>query len=282
MIKNLYRFLNPKYQKIFLEHKVNPAPRYGYGKPPHPELYEIVDSGRGSYQKFIEQILPLRSSMWEIKDSESETHENEPVWNNKFLPGLDIITLYSMVTIFTPSKYVEVGSGNSTRVALKAKHDFSTKTEIISIDPSPARSLEGIADEIYREHLENFQISLPDLLSEGDILYMDGSHRVFPNSDCMTFFLEVLPRLKNGVIVHLHDIYIPYDYPQFMCDRFYNEQYSLAVWLMGNQNRFEIMMPNYFISMDNELSGLLSPVWDHPNLRKAERHGGSFWFRIIK
>jgi hypothetical protein len=282
MIKNLYRFLNPKYQKIFLEHKVNPAPRYGYGKPPHPDLYEIVDSGRGSYQKFIEQILPLRSSMWEIKDSESETRENEPVWNNKFLPGLDIITLYSMVTIFKPSKYVEVGSGNSTMVALKAKRDLSPKTEIISIDPSPTRSLEGIADEIYREHLENFQISLPDLLSEGDILYMDGSHRVFPNSDCMTFFLEVLPRLKNGVIVHLHDIYIPYDYPQFMCDRFYNEQYALAVWLMGKQNRFEIMMPNYFISMDNELSGLLSPVWDHPNLQKAERHGGSFWFRIIK
>jgi hypothetical protein len=282
MIKNLYRLLNPKYQKIFLEYRVNPSPRYGFGKSPHPELYAIVESGRDSYKKFIEQLLSLRSSMWEIKDYENETRKNEPSWNNKFLPGLDIIALYSMIAIFKPSKYVEVGSGNSTRVALKAKHDHSPKTEITSIDPSPTRSLEGIADEIYREKLENSQILLPDLLNEGDILFIDGSHRVLPNSDCMAFFLEILPRLKNGVIVHLHDIYIPYDYPQFLCDRFYSEQYSLAIWLLGNQKSCDILMPCYFISQDKELTGLLSPVWDHPNLREVERHGGSFWFRNIK
>ena len=109
---------------------------------------------------------------------------------------------------------------------------------------------------------------------------MDNTHRILPNSDAMVFFLEILPRLKRGVIIHLHDIYLPYDYPQFMCDRFYSEQYGLAIFLLANPDKYEILLPNYFISEDRELSEVIAPIWNHENLRDVERHGGSFWFRI--
>jgi hypothetical protein len=94
------------------------------------------------------------------------------------------------------------------------------------------------------------------------------------------FFLEVLPRLSKGVIVHIHDIYLPYDYPQVMCDRFYSEQYGLAMYLLANSEKYQPILPCFFISEDNELSAILQPIWNHSNLKEVERHGGSFWFKI--
>ncbi|MBK9379225.1 MAG: hypothetical protein IPM86_13820 [Saprospiraceae bacterium] len=81
-------------------------------------------------------------------------------------------------------------------------------------------------------------------------------------------------------MVHLHDIYLPYDYPQFMCDRFYSEQYGLAIYLLANPDRYKFILPNYFVSEDSELSGVLDEVWENQSLRQVEKHGGSFWFVI--
>lgn len=119
-----------------------------------------------------------------------------------------------------------------------------------------------------------------DELGENDILFIDNSHRVFPNSDAMIFFLEILPKLKKGVIVHIHDIYLPYDYPQFMCDRFYNEQYMLAAFILANPTKYQVILPNFFISQDPELSTCIAPIWNHKNLENVERHGGSIWLKI--
>ena len=280
MIKNLYRFLNPGYQKVYLEQRVNLVPRYGHGNPPHGRLYDIVSSGRHVYRKSIQRIIEHKAELWNIRDSGAETNKDEPSWNNGFLPGLDIMSLYSIISDYKPSRYIEIGSGNSTKVANRAKRDNCQGLEIISVDPSPRAEIGDVTDKIFRENLENTNLNIPEMLNEGDILFIDGSHRMHPNSDTMVFFMEILPRLRKGVIVQLHDIYIPYDYPQFMCDRFYSEQYCLAIWLLANPERSEIILPNYFISQDDELSGLLSPVWDNKNLNNVERHGGSFWFRI--
>ena len=93
-------------------------------------------------------------------------------------------------------------------------------------------------------------------------------------------FLEIFPRLKKGVIVHIHDVYLPYDYPQFMCDRFYSEQYGLAIFVMSNPKRYQPLLPNYYISENKSLAKTIEPIWNHPNLKDVERHGGSFWLRI--
>src|SRR5690606_12269248 len=123
------------------------------------------------------------------------------------------------------------------------------------IDPYPRANIDSLSDEIIREPLEALESMdrIVDMLRSGDILFIDNSHRVFPNSDAMVCFMEILPYLRQGVIVHIHDIYLPYDYPQFMCDRFYNEQYFLAALLMGDRSRYEVLLPNFFISEDKEL-----------------------------
>lgn len=280
MIKQLYRFLNPKFQNLFLEYKVAFKPRYGHGKPAHKELLAIIDLNRDVYREFLLKAINYKESIWEIKDSRIEKDPLKPTWNNGFLPGLDIVGIYTMLAVYKPNKYIEVGSGNSTKVAFKAKMDGKLPTEIISIDPMPRAEIDSLSDRIIRTPMENIDLNIFSELNENDVLFIDNSHRILPNSDSMVFYLEVLPRLKKGVIVHFHDIYLPYDYPQFMCDRFYSEQYGLAMYLLANPNKYKTIFPNFFISEDSELSKIVSPIWNHTNLEKVERHGGSYWLQI--
>lgn len=280
MLKKIYHFLHPKTQTVFLDYKVNFTPRYGHGKPAHKELYAIINDERASYEAIITEMLALKELIWEIKDSKLEKNSLQPTWNNGFLPGLDIIGIYTMLTKFRPAKYIEIGSGNSTKVASKAKTDAQLTTTIVSIDPKPRAEIDQLADTIIRMPFENCTFDLVEELNENDILFIDNSHRILPNSDALVFFLEILPRLKKGVIVHIHDIYLPYDYPQFMCDRAYSEQYGLAFFLLANPKKYQPILPNYFISEDKELAGQLAPIWSHENTTNVEQHGGSFWLRI--
>ncbi|RLD93216.1 MAG: class I SAM-dependent methyltransferase [Bacteroidetes bacterium] len=280
MLKQLYRFLSPRYQNLFLEYKVKLKPRYGHGLPAHPELYKIIDANRETYIKLLKKALANKKNIWAIRDSKVETDNNKPAWNNGYLPGLDIIGIYTMLARFKPKRYIEIGSGNSTRVAHKAFIEKDLSTEFISIDPKPRAEIDQIPNRMIREPFENVNLDIVAELNANDILFLDNSHRILPNSDSMVFFMEILPRLKRGVIVHLHDIYLPYDYPQFMCDRFYSEQYALAIYLLANPDKYETILPNYFISEDKELSELIAPIWDHENLKDVERHGGSYWIRI--
>ena len=281
-IKSLYRFLSPKFQSLHLEYKVETKPRYGHGLPPHALLNTIIRSSRSEYRNRLESFLKYESAISMIKDSKVETNADNPTWNNEYLPGLDIIGLYGMISEFKPQNYIEVGSGNSTKVARKAIIDNKLSTKITSIDPFPRANIDHLADEIVRmpfENLKNYNV-LFDNLGANDILFIDNSHRLFPNSDVMIFFMEILPFLKKDVIVQIHDIYLPYDYPQFMCERFYNEQYMLATTLLANPDKYKILLPLYFISMDSELQKSIDHFWTNKNLMNVERHGGSFWFKI--
>jgi len=228
----------------------------------------------------LQKALTYTETIRQIKDMKAESDTCKPVWNNGYLPGLDIIGIYTLLTAFKPQKYVEIGSGNSTKVAYKAKTENHLQMEIISIDPMPRAEIDNLADTVIRKPFENTDFSFLFELQANDVLFVDNSHRILPNSDAMVFFMEILPKLNKGVIVHLHDIYLPYDYPQFMCDRFYTEQYGLAFYLLSNPEKYKTILPNYFISEDPELSALIAPIWEHENLKNVERHGGSYWLQI--
>lgn len=279
-IKELYRFLSPAFQKAYLDYKVDLSPRYGHGKAPHSQLYDIINSERSQFRSFLLKVLNYKEAFWAIKQSSVETDSRKPAWNNGFLPGLDIITLYTLLSEVKPNKYVEIGSGNSTKIAYKAKTDNNLQMEIVSIDPLPRAEIDNLANQVIRKPFEKCDFSFLFDLKENDVLFVDNSHRILPNSDSMVFFMEVLPFLKKGVIVHIHDIYLPYDYPQFMCDRFYSEQYGLAMYLLANPNKYKTLLPNYFISEDAELSKIITPIWEHANLKDVEKHGGSYWIVI--
>ena len=280
MLKKIYRFLSPKFQTLLLEYKVNLKPRYGHGRPPHGQLYDLINAKRTDYKSILEDMLALKDAFFTIKKTGEETNSLHPTWNNGFLPGLDILGIYTIVNRFKPAQYIEVGSGNSTKVAFKALSDLKLPTQITSIDPYPRAEIDQLAHTIIRKPFENIDFAFIFDLKPNDILFIDNSHRVLPNSDAMVFFMEVLPKLPKGVIVHIHDIYLPYDYPQFMCDRFYSEQYVLAAFIMANPERYKPLLPNYFISEDKELSAILEPIWQHSALQEVEKHGASFWLQI--
>lgn len=279
-LKSLYKFLSPKYQTVHLDYPVAVQPRWEGG---HPTLAAIINSRRELYREVLAnglQYLPVFESIQ--KQTPSNISENEPQWNNSFLPGLDIVNLYNILSQKRPKQYIEIGSGNSTKVARKAIKDQQLPTKITSIDPFPRAAIDHLADEVLRQPFETIKDHswIVEALGPNDVLFIDNSHRVFANSDAMICLLELLPRLKTGVLVHIHDIYLPYDYPQFMCDRFYNEQYVLAALVMANPQRYQPYMPNFFVSEDPELSAIFSPLWHHPNLAGVEQHGGSFWLQM--
>ena len=129
--------------------------------------------------------------------------------------------------------------------------------------------------------MEAVDLSVFEQLESGDVLFVDCSHTVYMNSDATVFFLEVLPRLKAGVFVQIHDIFLPYDYPISWGKNYYAEQYLLAAHIMSENRMFDILLPNYFIIVDPELGGGLFPQWDHLKVQSPalDNWGGSFWLR---
>ncbi len=260
-----------------LDYAVHPSPVYTKEQP-HQQLLQLIGQNKNSYRQLLLQALQLKDIFLSIKEDQANTVAKEPGWNNQFLPGLDMVVLYTLLSSFNPKRYVEIGSGTSTKIAAKAKAKQGLTYSITCIDPSPRKEIASVADEWLNVSLQQAPLSLFEQLEANDILFFDGSHLLHANSDVQWFFMEVLPKLKRGVIVQVHDIYLPYDYPQNMCDRFYAEQYMLATMLLSNPDRYEVIAPNYYISIDEELKQILQPLWKE--LPAVEQHGGSFWFKI--
>lgn len=265
-------------QHIELDYAIHPIPRYGEGKPPHPILYEIIDRNRDSYRTTLQDLLSLKETFFKIPVSEPRSAQ-EPQWLNNWLPGLDGASIYYFLWSQKPKRYFEVGSGNSTKFARKAITDHNLPTQILSIDPQPRAEIDPLCDRVIRQPLEDASLDIFDELDAGDILFIDNSHRIFTNSDANVFFLDILPRLKPGILVEIHDIFLPYDYPSTYNHLFYSEQYMLAAYLLAQGSRFDILLPNTFISYDRELDSLLDPLWFDPIMNGSERHGCSFWLR---
>ena len=288
----LYHFgrVLKRQQLLFIDYRVTPSPRYGYGQPPHAKLHDLIAKERSGYKATLEKF-------WEFKDlllriPTQATSPLEPGWANGWLSPFDLASLYCLVALNHPQHYLEVGSGVSTSVARRALRDHQLRTRMISVDPQPRAEIDSLCDEVIRRPLESVDLALFDQLAPGDILFIDSSHRVFTNSDVTVVFLEVLPRLQPGVLVHLHDIFLPYDYPPEWRDRYYSEQYALAAMLLGQTSRFRIALPNTFVSHDPELSAVLAPLWRDPRFAPggaaegqrapvADRSGlgTSFWMR---
>ncbi len=255
--------------------------RYGFGKPPHPMLQSILERHGDEYRRFLNQTLELSDELCAIPNGAGLRQQSQrriPAWSNAWFPPLDAATLYTMLVSSAPQTYLEIGSGHSTMFARQAINCHDLPTRIVSIDPEPRIKVDCLCDEVHRQPLEDTDLAVFDQLDDGDILFVDSSHRVLMNSDVEVIFLEVLPRLKPGVLVHFHDIWLPYDYPQRWADRCYSEQYMLSVLLLFGRT-FEIVLANRFIAEDDSLSQILRPLWARIGLGDESTKGGSFWIR---
>ena len=276
LLRETHRLLRTR-QVILLEFPVKSRPRWGHGHPPHPELYKILDRERGPFSDCLRGFLDLRESLGPIP-AHAPRDSAEPSWINGYLPRLDAVALYGFLVKHNPSRYVEIGSGHSTKFARRAIRDHGLQTKILSIDPAPRARIDDLADEVIRRPLEDLDLASLRALEAGDILFYDGSHRCLMNSDVTVFFLEVLPGLKPGVLVHIHDVTLPHDYPPHYIRRYYSEQYLLAAYLLARKAPFEIVLANAFICQDAKLSAIMEPLWQELQL---DRPGGcSFWLRM--
>jgi predicted O-methyltransferase YrrM len=185
-------------------------------------------------------------------------------WNNASFSYASACLLHAMVRFLKPSKVIEVGAGMSTLVfdgALAAnEHHDGRHGKLVTIDPYPTQAVEHLpADrrKLIASEVEAVPLSEFGSLGRGDILFIDSSHVVRTGGDVNFLYLDVLPRLVSGVVVHIHDIQLPYEYhrtysaqqeaPKF----FWTEQYLLHAFLTLNP-QYEVLLAGYFLHREHE------------------------------
>ena len=169
-------------------------------------------------------------------------------FNNKFFEAGDAEIYYQTIRYFKPKKIIEIGSGHSSLLAKQAiknnKKIDNVTTKLTCIEPYENRWLEENDIHVIREKVEEIDIKIFSDLNKNDILFIDSSHVIKPQGDIIKIFLEILPKLKPGVIIHIHDIFSPRDYPENWLkveNRFFNEQYLLE-GILDNSSKYKIML----------------------------------------
>jgi len=215
-------------------------------------------------------------------NKENRTSELQFYYNNSFESG-DAEYLYNIIRFYKPKNIIEIGSGYSTLMvesALKKnkEDDNSYTTKHICIEPYEQPWLEKTDAEIIRKKVENIELSVFNNLKKNDILFIDSSHVIRPQGDVLFEILEILPALNSGVIIHIHDIFSPKDYPNNWImkeHRLWNEQYLLEAFL-SNNNDFEIIGSlNYLMHNHPEDIKSIAPILK----TQHNREPGSFWIR---
>jgi hypothetical protein len=263
---------------VRLEFPLNTEPRYGHGSPPHGRLFEIIGSRRHAYRRHLQSFLPHAAALRKIPH-DPVADPAVPHWNNDFIPPLDAVAIYGLCAQLRPRCVIETGSGNSTEFFRHAIASNRLTCRLISIDPQLRAEVDVLCDEVIRKPLETVPSEFFDNLEAGDIVFFDGSHLVYTNSDVTVRYLEILPALRPGVFVHMHDIFLPEDYPPEWTERYYSEQYLLACYLLSGNPGFEIELANRFVTGSPELRGILKPLWEEPGIPEHQQQGGSFWVR---
>lgn len=197
----------------------------------------------------------------------------------------DAEMLYSMIRDVKPRRIIEVGSGYTTLLITESigrnlRDDPKDVCEFTAIEPYPPDYLKPLPLGVTRmlsSRVQTVPIDEFMALEAGDILFIDSSHVAAIGSDVCYLFLEVLPRLAPGVIVHVHDIFIPYDYPREWIRQsrfFWNEQYLFHAFLLFNQ-AFDVLLPTHavFRRCNQEFNRCF------PSCGRHEKQPSSFWIR---
>lgn len=204
---------------------------------------------------------------------------DSPFASNMFLGLPDAAMLSAMIARKAPGRFVEIGSGFSTRVARCTIDSLGLETRIVSIDPAPRADIDALADEVVRQPFEEAAARVAGGVQPGDLVFLDGSHYVFPGNDTTVFFMEFLPSLPPGVLVHVHDIYWPHDYPAGQTKQMWSEQYLVGAWLMGGGAGMDVLAPMAALRGDERFEAPLRAPLELAGATKAANAGwSSFWF----
>jgi predicted O-methyltransferase YrrM len=202
----------------------------------------------------------------------SATGDDALPWVQHWIPPLDGAAIWAIIALNRPARIVEIGSGHSTHFMARAVRELGLTTQITCIDPMPRRAIEALGVTFVPRVLLASDASLTDTLGPGDILFVDSSHLLQPGFDLDIVLNRLLPRLAPGVIVHFHDVFLPYDYPENWERRRYNEQNALPALLIGGG--FDLVFASNYAARDMaDRFRALCP--NFPTLQT--KAGGSLW-----
>lgn len=204
-------------------------------------------------------------------------------FNNQNFESGDAEYWYQLVRTVRPTRIIEIGSGNSTLMAIKAIRANQQATpdyqcEHICIEPYEMPWLEQSGVTVVRKKVEDMDVAFFAQLQANDILFIDSSHIIRPHGDVLFEYLELLPTLNPGVIVHIHDIFSPRNYlPEWVRDevRLWNEQYLLEAFLSNNKDWKIIGALNFLQHHHHEQLKAVAPYLT------PERNPGSFYIQKV-
>jgi predicted O-methyltransferase YrrM len=194
--------------------------------------------------RFHDELL-----LFDVEPSAPEPELTRFYWKNSEFSHGDAVLYYSLLRHLRPRKVIEVGGGYSTLLA-SAAAEKNGVTEITCIEPYPRPFLQKKIARVtlHKSLAQDLPPEFFDVLEENDVLFIDSSHVCKTGSDVNHLYLRVLPRLKTGVWVHLHDIFLPFEYPKAWVEQrlYWNEQYLLAA-LLAHSSKWEIAVANHFL-----------------------------------
>lgn len=214
-----------------------------------------------------------------------KTGKTEYYYNNgSFLSG-DSEYLYNMVRHLKPKNIIEIGSGLSTLMALRAieknkAENPSDECKMMCIEPYEMDWLEKTGAEIIRKRVEDLDLSFFETLGENDILFIDSSHIIRPQGDVLFIYLQILPVIRQGVHIHIHDIFSPKDYLDewiFKNIRLWNEQYLVEAFLSYNEHFKITGALNYLRHNHFDKMGAKCPILRKHIDSGITREPGSLW-----
>jgi len=214
-------------------------------------LDDIVKFDASAQCALIGRLTPRAAEMATTPENPVGTGPVEYTWRNPVFNPVDATIYYAMIREFSPKRIIEIGGGYSTLVALQAA-ERNTDTHVICIEPNPREFLtagrRGL-DRLIPSSLQDVSLEEFDVLEKGDMLFIDSTHICQIGSDVNRVVFHLLPRIKPGVLIHFHDIFLPWNYPRHWSKEmklFSNEQYLLLAFLMFNDS-FEVLLANCYL-----------------------------------
>jgi len=196
----------------FIPHRYAPLLPPPGAQPPYPAIEQLFDRHTATFAAMLDAVDAHAGGIESLKS----------LLGQSWFPSLDAAVAYALVRERKPKRIVEVGSGHSTRILARAECGVG---EILAIDPMPRTDIAGLPGvRIVPSTLQAAPADVFDGLGAGDVLFVDSSHILMPGSDVDVLLNRVLPTLPARTLVHIHDIFLPFDYPPAWGWRNYNEQ----------------------------------------------------------
>lgn len=301
--------------KLLLKLRISVIPNHYYS--PVPDINELAQSqaiwARESSLSGLQFSIDVQGrNLMEICKPFEEEYRGAPAYLRGVAEGwgpgfgyIEAQALHGFIRHFKPRQIIEVGSGVTTHCMLKAletnKIEGSRTGVITSIEPYPSAQLRRAPVKLIPQPVQTTSRDLFTALDDGDLLFIDSSHAVKTGSDVLFLILEVLPRLKPGVLVHFHDIFLPYDYRPDILHSFFDwEETSLLHAFLVHNEKVEILFclsylhhkaayilrdvfPEYIpLPVPNGLIRQNEYLHFHDHLERKGHFPASFFFRIGK